>query len=81
MPGPIRTAFWDGLIPPNADKDAVFDNVGKSNVPLLRVGSPEDIAGAALFLASELSSFVTGVGLSVAGGMPLRPSEGALTKV
>jgi NAD(P)-dependent dehydrogenase (short-subunit alcohol dehydrogenase family) len=81
MPGPIRTAFWDGLIPTSADKDAVFDNVGKSIVPLLRVGTPEDIAGAALFLASELSSYVTGVGLIVAGGMPLKPSEGAVTKV
>ncbi|MGH9143699.1 MAG: SDR family NAD(P)-dependent oxidoreductase [Vicinamibacterales bacterium] len=36
--------------------------------PLKRLGTPEDIAGAALFLASEASAWITGVILDVAGG-------------
>jgi 3-oxoacyl-[acyl-carrier protein] reductase len=36
--------------------------------PLRRLGTPEDVAGAALFLASEESGWITGVVLDVAGG-------------
>jgi NAD(P)-dependent dehydrogenase (short-subunit alcohol dehydrogenase family) len=38
-------------------------------VPLGRIGKPEDIANACLFLASDLSSHVTGVVLDVNGGL------------
>lgn len=37
-------------------------------IPLDRVGLPQDIAGATLFLASDLSDFVTGVALDINGG-------------
>jgi NAD(P)-dependent dehydrogenase (short-subunit alcohol dehydrogenase family) len=59
-PGPIDTAMLDA----QADK-AQF----AAAVPLNRLGRPEEIAAAALFLASDDSSFVTGVELSVDGGM------------
>jgi 3-oxoacyl-[acyl-carrier protein] reductase len=36
--------------------------------PLGRLGTPEDVALAVLFLASESSSWITGVTLDVAGG-------------
>lgn len=39
------------------------------NIPLRRGGKPEDIANACLFLASDLSSYITGQVLSVDGGM------------
>jgi NAD(P)-dependent dehydrogenase (short-subunit alcohol dehydrogenase family) len=70
LPGPIRTSFYDkavGAMTPE-ETEAFFDMLGKM-VPLQRVGTPEDIAGAALFLASDLSSYVTGVALPVAGGL------------
>ena len=38
-----------------------------ANIPLGRVGEPEDVANAFLFLASDLASYVTGVILSVDG--------------
>jgi NAD(P)-dependent dehydrogenase (short-subunit alcohol dehydrogenase family) len=74
LPGPIRTAFWDPLVPPGADKDAIFGFVAK-DVPLQRIGSPDDIAGTALYLASDLSSYVTGVWINVTGGMPLKARQ------
>jgi 3-oxoacyl-[acyl-carrier protein] reductase len=41
----------------------------KERTPLARVGKPEDIANAYLFLASEEASFITGTTLSVDGGL------------
>ena len=72
LPGPVRTAFWDPVIArvPDTDKEEFFVRLAKQ-VPLQRYGTPEDIAGVALFLASELSSFVTGEIITVSGGVPL----------
>jgi NAD(P)-dependent dehydrogenase (short-subunit alcohol dehydrogenase family) len=39
-----------------------------ANTPLRRLGVPEDLVGAAVFLASEASAFVTGQTLAVDGG-------------
>lgn len=39
------------------------------NIPLRRAGSPEDVAQAALFLASEMSSYITGQVIGITGGM------------
>jgi len=74
LPGPIRTHFYDTAISTLSAKqqDEMFKMLGKK-VPLQRVGEPEDIANAALFLASDMSSFITGQALYVAGGLPLTP--------
>jgi 3-oxoacyl-[acyl-carrier protein] reductase len=40
-----------------------------ARIPLARMGSTEEIANAALFLASDLSTYLTGQTLSVDGGM------------
>jgi NAD(P)-dependent dehydrogenase (short-subunit alcohol dehydrogenase family) len=38
-----------------------------------RLGDPEEIAGVALFLASGMSSYVTGESICAGGGLPLAP--------
>jgi 3-oxoacyl-[acyl-carrier protein] reductase len=42
-----------------------------TKIPLGRIGSPSDIAAAALFLASDMSTYITGQVLTVDGGMVL----------
>lgn len=65
-PGLIRTKFSSALV----DNDAIRERI-VSKTPLGRVGEPSDIAGAALFLASDAARFVTGHTLVVDGGMTL----------
>jgi NAD(P)-dependent dehydrogenase (short-subunit alcohol dehydrogenase family) len=60
-PGPIDTGIFTGV--PDQVKNAFV-----SLVPMGRIGKPEEIAKAALFLASEDSSFITGIELFVDGG-------------
>jgi len=60
-PGPIKTPMSDRLSP-----DAIARIV--STVPMGRMGDPDEIARAALFLASDDSSFVTGIELFADGG-------------
>jgi 3-oxoacyl-[acyl-carrier protein] reductase len=77
LPGPIRTEFYSRRTDTmtDAEKNQFFTRLG-TNVPLKRIGEPEDIAGAAIFLASELSSYITGQLLYVAGGLPLVAPKG-----
>ena len=61
-PGFIRTAMTDKL------PDEVKKNLA-AQIPLERLGEAQDVANAALFLASDESSYVTGQVISVNGGM------------
>ncbi|HEX4903087.1 MAG TPA: SDR family oxidoreductase [Acidimicrobiales bacterium] len=65
-PGLVKTDMARALWEPAEDQIA-------RHMPLHRLGEPEDIAHAALFLASELSSWMTGHTLVVDGGALIRP--------
>jgi NAD(P)-dependent dehydrogenase (short-subunit alcohol dehydrogenase family) len=62
-PGPIETGMLDRFTGTSERKAALL-----KTVPLGRVGDPADIARAAVFLASEDASFITGQVLTVDGG-------------
>ena len=61
-PGPIETGMMDGA--PDEMKQFFI-----SRIPLGRLGKPEEVAAATLFLASDQSSFISGTELIIDGGM------------
>jgi len=68
-PGPTHTpGLLDLAGPDKAQQQGLVDYLA-SQVPLGRMGQPSDIAKAAVYLASEDSSFVTGIELFVDGGI------------
>jgi NAD(P)-dependent dehydrogenase (short-subunit alcohol dehydrogenase family) len=75
-PGPIVTPFWDELLNEDEIRNMLFTGISKREVPLERMGTPDDIAGPALFFASDLSSYITGLLLYVGGGMGYIYSHG-----
>jgi NAD(P)-dependent dehydrogenase (short-subunit alcohol dehydrogenase family) len=46
-----------------------FERFAKGHYPLQRLGQPPEVVGAALYLASDLSSFTTGSTITVDGGV------------
>jgi len=74
LPGPIKSDFFTEMLGSMSKKEgeAFFKMLGKK-VPMGRMGTPEEVAGVALFLASELSSYVTGDAINCGGGLPLSP--------
>ncbi|MDT8263866.1 SDR family oxidoreductase, partial [Roseomonas sp. DSM 102946] len=64
-PGPIRTALFDRANPPGSERTRAITE----NIPVRRMGRPEDVAQAVSFLLDARSGFVTGQVLYVCGGM------------
>jgi NAD(P)-dependent dehydrogenase (short-subunit alcohol dehydrogenase family) len=62
LPGAVVTGLWNGIPEDERDKIARM-------CPLKRNGQPEDIAQAALFLASDMSAYMTGTYIIVDGGL------------
>lgn len=60
-PGPFPAARY-------LDADPAFHDKLKAKVPMHRIGEPRELCGPLLFLASDASSYVTGVNLAVDGG-------------
>jgi 3-oxoacyl-[acyl-carrier protein] reductase len=61
-PGFISTAMTDAI--PEKEREALI-----SQIPLNRLGSPEDVANAVYFLASEEANYITGQVISINGGL------------
>ncbi|SET10805.1 SDR family oxidoreductase [Kosakonia radicincitans] len=66
-PGPIRTPGLGDLVP-DEHRQGLFDALA-AQVPLGRLGEPEEVGKVLAFLASDASSFINGVELFVDGGM------------
>jgi NAD(P)-dependent dehydrogenase (short-subunit alcohol dehydrogenase family) len=66
-PGPIETPIFGKLGLPAKEAGELVDGIA-SRVPLGRIGSAEEIAAAATFLASGEASFITGSEIAVDGG-------------
>ena len=73
-PGPFATRMMDSryfhLSPKEAESQrAAFEK----SFPMGRIGNPDEIAGAAVYLASDASSYTTGAEIVVDGGISIRP--------
>jgi NAD(P)-dependent dehydrogenase (short-subunit alcohol dehydrogenase family) len=67
-PGPIETPGMDGLAAAVQGEQQLKDDFAAAT-PLGRMGRPDEVAAAAVFLASDQSSFTTGAELFVDGGL------------
>jgi len=67
-PGAILTPMWEPMLGNGPDREKMLANIAK-DIPMQRIGMPEDVAHAALFLASSESKYITGIELSIDGGM------------
>jgi NAD(P)-dependent dehydrogenase (short-subunit alcohol dehydrogenase family) len=67
-PGPTNTPFWRSVGETKEPIEQALAGVVPL-IPLGRLGDPEDVAKAAVFLASDDSSFITGSELFVDGGV------------
>ena len=67
-PGPTETPLLAEIVGEGNDR---LIEAMKRQIPLGRLGRPDDIAGAVAFLASDDASFITGQTLSVSGGLTM----------
>lgn len=69
-PGPVATEAFSEVLNTDGQHDAIA-----ATIPLGRIGKPDDIAGAVLYLVSDAASWVTGQLILVAGGRTHRTHQ------
>jgi NAD(P)-dependent dehydrogenase (short-subunit alcohol dehydrogenase family) len=75
LPGVILTPMQARL-----DNDRDMRDAAAAMVPLGRLGTPQDLANACLFLLSDLAGYITGVDLTVDGGLMVLPPYGIMAR-
>lgn len=69
--GYVLTPQWSNVhqrINPDVEAEVFFAEMGSREVPMGRMGKPEEVAGMVTFLASERASYITGASIDVGGG-------------
>jgi 3-oxoacyl-[acyl-carrier protein] reductase len=64
VPGPVETEMWQSV--PEERRASLLDQI-----PLGRAATPEEVAAAVVYLASEAASYITGTALCVDGGLSM----------
>ncbi len=72
-PGLINSPSWAKGVLPKTANDPEIGSGFMGNIPLGRLGIPEDVGSAYAFLASEKAQFATGANIVLDGGFSLRP--------
>ena len=67
-PGPTKTAFLERIAGEGGER--LVESLTRA-VPMRRLGEPEDVAAAVVFLASDAAGYITGQTLSVSGGLTM----------
>jgi NAD(P)-dependent dehydrogenase (short-subunit alcohol dehydrogenase family) len=67
-PGPILTPLWDPMLGTGSERKKRIAQIAHG-VPMQRMGTPEDVAPAVVFLASDESKYITGIELNIDGGV------------
>lgn len=67
-PAAIMTPMWDAMLGEGEERQRIIEDV-ESGIPLGHFGEPMDVAYAILYLASDESKYVTGIELTIDGGI------------
>ena len=67
-PAAILTPMWEPMLGAGVEREKNIESIAK-DIPMKKMGMPEDVAYAALFLASDESKYITGIELTVDGGI------------
>lgn len=67
-PAAILTPMWEPMLGSGAGREERLTQIAK-DIPMRKLGTPEDVAYAALFLASDEAKYITGTELTVDGGI------------
>ncbi len=67
-PAAILTPLWDSMLGTGPNREKNIRAIAK-DIPMKTMGEPDDVAYAALYLASEESKYITGIELTIDGGL------------
>ena len=69
-PAAVRTPMWDAMLgPPDAPDRAAREREAVKDTPLRRFGTPEEVAGLVVYLASDEAAYATGAEFVLDGGL------------
>lgn len=60
--------MWEPMLGDGAEREEALKAITK-DIPMQKMGMPDDVANAALFLASDESKYITGIELTIDGGL------------